>query len=68
MLIEDYLNACFGDSSFWTLEVLYNTSVTQALDKSLSDRGVGRTHIWYIMTIDCNAPTFLTPDENIRLV
>ena len=44
---------------------LYNTYVTQALDKSLSDRGVGRTHIWYIMAIDCNA--FLTPDENIRL-
>ena len=50
---------------FW--EVLYNTSVTHALDKSLSDRGVGRTHTWYIMAIDCNAPAFLTPDEKIRL-
>ena len=31
------------------------TSVTLALDKSLNDRGDGRTHIWYIMAIDCNA-------------
>ena len=45
------------------LEVLYNTSVTHTLDKSLSDRGVGQTHTWYIMAIDCYAPAFLTPDE-----
>ena len=48
-------------SGVW--EVFYNTSVTYGLDKSLNDRGVGQTHTWYIMTIDCNAPAFLTPDK-----
>ena len=48
-------------------EVLNNTSATHALDKGLSNRGVGQTHSWYIMTIDCNAPAFLTTDENLRL-
>ena len=49
------------------MEVLYDTSVIQALDKSISNSGVGRTHMWYIMATDCNAPAFLTPDEKIRL-
>ena len=45
------------------LEGLHNTSVMYALDKSLSNRGVGQTHIWYILAIDCYAPAFLTLDE-----